>query len=89
MINDFIGYYLCVVNAVAFLMYGMDKQKAKRRKWRIPEATLLGIAAAGGSIGAWIGMKTFHHKTKHLIFQIGVPVLICIHVCILMYFVFK
>ena len=78
MINDFMGYYLCVVNAVAFLMYGMDKQKAKRR-----------IAAAGGSIGAWIGMKTFHHKTKHLKFQIGVPVLICIHVCILMYFVFK
>ncbi len=65
MINDFIGYYLCAVNAAAFLMYGMDKQKAKRRKWRIPEATLLGIAAAGGSIGAWIGMKTFHHKTKH------------------------
>lgn len=89
MMNDLIWYYLCTVNVLAFSLFGMDKQKAKKRKWRIPEATLLGIAAVGGSVGAWIGMKTFHHKTKHLKFQIGVPVLICIHVCILMYFVFE
>lgn len=88
MMNDLIWCYLCAVNVLAFSMFGMDKQKAKKRKWRIPEATLLGIAAIGGSIGAWLGMKIFHHKTKHLKFGLGVPVLICIHVCILMFFYF-
>ena len=57
--------YLVVINVVTFFMYGIDKWKAKRTKWRIPEATLLGMAVIGGSIGAWLGMKAWHHKTLH------------------------
>ncbi|EGG82228.1 hypothetical protein HMPREF9477_01237 [Lachnospiraceae bacterium 2_1_46FAA] len=65
--------YLCAINIMTFLLYGLDKQKAKRHKWRIPEATLLGVALAGGSIGAFLGMYIFHHKTKKAKFYIGVP----------------
>ena len=57
--------YLAVINVVTFFMYGIDKWKAKKSKWRIPEATLLGLAVLGGSIGAWLGMKVWHHKTLH------------------------
>ena len=57
--------YLAVINVVTFFMYGVDKWKAKRSKWRIPEATLLLMAVLGGSIGAWLGMKVWHHKTLH------------------------
>ena len=57
--------YLAVINVVTFFMYGVDKWKAKRSKWRIPEATLLLMAVIGGSIGAWLGMKVWHHKTLH------------------------
>lgn len=67
--------YICVINAIAFFLYGLDKQKAKRHKWRIPEATLLGVAALGGSIGAFLGMQIFHHKTKKAKFYIGVPLI--------------
>ena len=56
-------YYLLAINAVTFLLYGMDKYKAKKDKWRISEATLLTMAARGGSIGAWGGMRIWHHKT--------------------------
>ena len=66
-------YYLLAINAVAFIMYGIDKYKAKKAKWRIPEATLLLLAVLGGSIGAWMGMKVWHHKTKHKKFKYGIP----------------
>ena len=72
--------YVCVINVIAFLMYGLDKQKAKRRQWRIPEATLLGVAVIGGSIGAFLGMQVFHHKTKKPKFYIGVPVIFILQV---------
>ena len=68
--------YLVLVNAIAFLLMLIDKQKAKKKKWRIPEATLMGSAAIGGSIGALAGMYTFRHKTKHPKFTIGVPVIL-------------
>ena len=68
--------YLFLVNAIAFLLMLIDKQKAKKKKWRIPEATLMGSAAIGGSIGALAGMYTFRHKTKHPKFTIGVPVIL-------------
>ena len=55
--------YLLAVNIVTFLLYGIDKYKAKKGKWRISEATLLTMAAIGGSIGAWAGMRLWHHKT--------------------------
>ena len=68
--------YLLIVNAVAFLLMLIDKQKARRKLWRIPEATLLLSAAIGGSIGALAGMYTFRHKTKHLEFTLGVPAIL-------------
>ena len=68
--------YLILVNAIAFLLMLIDKQKAKKKKWRIPEATLMGSADIGGSIGALAGMYTFRHKTKHPKFTIGVPVIL-------------
>ena len=58
-------YYLIVINVVTFLVYGIDKWKAKQGSWRISEATLLILAAIGGSIGALLGMKIWHHKTMH------------------------
>lgn len=67
--------YLAVVNAAAFLIYGIDKWKARHGKRRISEAALLWMAAAGGSIGAWMGMKTWHHKTQHKKFCYGVPLI--------------
>ena len=57
--------YLAVINVVTFFMYGIDKWKAKNSKWRIRETALLGLAVLGGSIGAWLGMKVWHHKTQH------------------------
>ena len=68
--------YLIIINALGFLFMLIDKQKAKKKKWRIPEATLMGSAAIGGSIGALAGMYTFRHKTKHPKFTIGVPVIL-------------
>ena len=69
-------YYLIGINIVTFLVYGIDKWKAKRSKWRIPEATLLGLAVIGGSIGAWLGMKVWHHKTMHKKFKYGLPLIL-------------
>ncbi len=69
--------YLLTINVVTFFVFGIDKQKAKHAKWRISEATLLLLAAAGGSVGAWSGMKVWHHKTMHKKFKYGVP-LICV-----------
>jgi uncharacterized membrane protein YsdA (DUF1294 family) len=69
-------YYLLGINLLTFFVYGIDKWKAKRDKWRIPEATLLMLAALGGSVGALLGMTVFHHKTKHKKFLIGVPLIL-------------
>ena len=65
--------YLLLINAAAFLLMLVDKLKAKKNRWRIPERTLFGSALLGGSIGALLGMYTFRHKTKHLSFTLGMP----------------
>ena len=75
--------YLAVINVVTFFMYGIDKWKAKRSKWRIPEATLLLMAVIGGSIGAWLGMKVWHHKTLHKKFRYGVPLILIAQIALL------
>lgn len=75
--------YLLTVNAVSFVSMLIDKIKAKKNLWRIPEATLLALAAIGGSLGAYAGMRLFRHKTKNLKFSIGIPVLLAIHAVIL------
>ena len=74
---QFIYLYLILVNLVGFSMMGIDKAKAKRRAWRIAEKKLFLCALLGGSMGAWVGMYVFRHKTKHWYFVIGMP-LICI-----------
>ena len=69
-------YYLIVINIVTFLVYGMDKLKAKQGSWRISEATLLILAIIGGSIGALLGMKAWRHKTQHKKFKYGLPLIL-------------
>ena len=76
--------YLVAVNLVTFFIYGIDKFKSKRAKWRVPEATLLGLAAVGGSIGAWLGMKLWHHKTLHKKFRYGIPLILIAQIAIVL-----
>lgn len=71
-------FYLVTINALGFLIMLADKEKAKKRLWRIPEATLLTVAALGGSIGCLAGMKVFHHKTRKPKFYIGIPVILAL-----------
>ena len=74
--------YLIGINVVTLLVYGLDKWKAKRDAWRISESTLLLLAAAGGSVGALLGMQIFRHKTKHVKFTVGVPAILIVQVAI-------
>ena len=74
--------YLIVINAAAFLLMLIDKVKAKKNRWRIPEATLFLVAAIGGSIGSLLGMYTFRHKTKHIQFIVGMPLILAAHIVI-------
>lgn len=73
---------LTVVNAVAFIVYGIDKYRARNGKWRIPEATLLMLAVVGGSVGAWLGMKAWHHKIRHRKFRYGVPAILLLQIVV-------
>ena len=84
-IEQLILLYLVAINVVTFFMYGIDKWKAKRSKWRIPETTLLGLAAIGGSIGAWLGMRVWHHKTMHKKFQFSIPLILIIQLAIVIW----
>ena len=77
-----IGGCLVGMNLITFIVYGIDKRKAKKRLWRIPEATLIGLALMGGSVGAFLGMKFFHHKTKHIKFYVGVPAIFITEIAI-------
>ena len=76
--------YLAFTNIIAFSMFFVDKNKAQKRQWRIPEKTLLLIAAIGGSLGAWAGMNLFRHKTQHKKFTILVPLIILVHAVLLL-----
>ncbi|WP_028913269.1 DUF1294 domain-containing protein [Prevotella sp. MA2016] len=73
--TETIIYILIGINVLTFFVYGWDKWKAKQGKWRIPEATLLMLAFAGGTIGALLGMQVWHHKTMHLKFKYGLPLI--------------
>jgi uncharacterized membrane protein YsdA (DUF1294 family) len=76
-------YYLIAINVVTFLVYGVDKVKAKRGSWRISEATLLILAVVGGSIGALFGMKVWHHKTLHKKFKYGLPLILLAQIALI------
>ena len=82
---SYLAYYLLGINAVTFIVYGIDKYKAKKAKWRIPEATLLLLAVLGGSIGAWMEMKVWHHKTMHKKFKYGIPAILLIQIALMTY----
>lgn len=79
MVGKILLVYLILVNVVSFFMYGIDKRKAIKDQWRIPEKTLLMAALLGGSLGAFTGMQVFRHKTKHLKFLLGVPACMILH----------
>ena len=74
--------YLLIVNAIGFILMLTDKLKAKKNLWRIPEATLFLVAAMGGSIGSLLGMYTFRHKTKHISFLLGIPLILAVQIVI-------
>ena len=85
-LHSCLAYHLLVINEVTFIVYGIDKYKAKKAKWRIPEATLLLLAVLGGSIGAWMGMKVWHPKTMHKKFKYGIPAILLIQIALMAYF---
>ena len=84
-ITEALLYYLIVINNVTFLVYGIDKWTAKQGSWRISEATLLILAVIGGSIGALLGMKIWHHKTMHKKFKYGLPLILIIQIILIGY----
>ena len=84
MMNN-IFYYIVAVNITTFLLYGIDKYKAKKNQWRISEATLLTMASIGGSIGAWAGMRLWHHKTMYKKSKYGIPFIITLQIALVVY----
>ena len=84
-LHSCLAYYLLGINAVTFIVYGIDKYKAKKAKRRIPEVTLLLLAVVGGSVGAWMGMKVWHHKTMHKKFKYGIPAILLIQIALMTY----
>lgn len=84
-LHSLMMYYLLAVNVVAFAAFGIDKYKAKRGLWRISEATLLLLAVVGGSIGALMGMRIWHHKTQHAKFRYGLPLIILAQIALIYY----
>ena len=81
--------YLLLINAGAFVLMLADKQKARKKRWRIPERTLIGSALLGGSLGALLGMYTFRHKTKHLKFTLGVPAILIAQIALAIWIFLK
>ena len=84
-LHSCLAYCLFAINAITFVVYGIDKYKAQKAKWRISEATLLLLAVLGGSIGAWMGMRVWHHKTMHRKFKYGIPALLLIQIALMAY----
>ena len=77
--------FIAILNVITFLIYAIDKWKAKKNRWRIPESILLLLAVLGGSIGAWMGMKIWHHKTMHKKFKYGIHLIMILQIGMLLY----
>lgn len=80
LITNIMFFYLAFINVLGFVLMGIDKQKARHKKWRIPEKTLFLTAILGGSIGSILGMQIFRHKTRHTAFVIGMPCILIIQI---------
>ena len=85
--NIILLFFILGINVITFMVYGIDKLKAKKGKWRIPEATLLLLAIVGGSIGGWCEMKVWHHKTMHKKFKYGIPMIIAVQIGLCLYWI--
>jgi len=84
-----IGSYLILINLVGYLSMLIDKKKAIKNKWRIKESTLLLFAILGGSIGSYLGMKRFRHKTKHIKFTLGIPFILFCQIALIIFILYK
>ncbi|MBQ5659576.1 MAG: DUF1294 domain-containing protein [Peptococcaceae bacterium] len=80
-----IGIYLLIVNALGFYMMWSDKRKAIKDAWRTPERNFFIVALIGGSVGCWAGMQTFRHKTKHIKFTVGIPMILLLQIMVVLW----
>lgn len=85
--TNLVLYFLLTLNVVTFIAYGIDKQRARKGRWRISEQTLLLLPMIGGSVGGYLGMKIWRHKTQHKKFRYGLPAILIIH-CAIVSFIF-
>lgn len=82
MIKIILLAYLLLINIITYFTYAADKTKARQNKWRIPERTLILLTLLGGSLAALLAMKHYHHKTRHLKFKLGIPIILIIQIVI-------
>lgn len=90
MVKEIFIIYLAIINVLTFFVYGNDKKRAIKHSYRIPENVLIRLAVFGGSFGAFLGMKIFHHKTLHRKFSIGIPIIMAVQILVIamvLYFV--
>ncbi|MDY3771545.1 MAG: DUF1294 domain-containing protein [Candidatus Faecousia sp.] len=87
--KELLSIYLLIINAIAFCLMLIDKYKARKNLWRIPEATLISTALLGGSIGALIGMYTVRHKTRHIKFTVGIPLILLAQIALAQFLLLK
>ncbi|MEO1816238.1 MAG: DUF1294 domain-containing protein [Acetobacterium sp.] len=90
--NNFINYfviYFIIINLITFIFFWNDKRRSKKEAWRISEKTLMGLCLIGGSIGGLLGMRVFHHKTKHALFAWGIPMIIVLQIGLVLLLYFK
>ena len=81
----YFAIYLISINVITFVVYGIDKWKARNEKWRTPESTLFLLAIIGGSIGALLGMQVWRHKTQHWSFRLGIPLILILQIALAMW----
>ena len=84
-VRDALAVWLVVINAATFAVYGADKSREKKGRWRIPEKTLLLLPLLGGSVGGLLGMAVFHHKTRHWYFRLGLPLMLLLQAALAVY----
>ena len=85
----YFGYFILVMTVLTFIVCGIDKWKAKNEQWRVPESTLFLLAIFGGSIGGWLGMEIWHHKTQHWYFRLGIPIIVVLQVALILWIWFS